>query len=786
MSSGSNGSNSLIPISTGGGLQQQGSIDWVRLIGSSVSFSVEFLVRLSNGGVETLTVCAAEAVLSRLRLGPHGELRLQEAVAQLKAFSSFNKALWFGFGVKHVIRQLAESSEGLNCIAVCAALVEAYSPLDSAKILREMLLINNAPDRLTPSLRQWICLVEMCAGALASTDFGVTVHNITRLCLTDGTSSLRIRSEPAAIAQALNSIIMVSNGSLDRVQLLGGADCGWIAAFSSWLLDVLVEVRDVSGQTLYRSGPEDTRRVEDAKVLVIYGDPSITELQIMKRCFVIPGGQLLVRDNLQQGIRQEALDGDLFSYGRVSWSSLLKDTFGKPMRDLIDGGLATLCGTALGCAARIFTSIITDDRDLPDYAYAKYRQGWAYINFASHGPGFINTIRQFLPELSESERLMDAIEFSSVSTYIEAVGKYEQAIHVIASACSCNVCTFSSEALSNPDLPPNQPFCQTILVEVISELVQIISSLSVSTTIFPARSGVEDLYWHRWEPDRRYQGWSYVYKGLLEHRSPNDVLISAKHLFSGRYGKNDPIDPSAKASGGLCFVTDTLIHISANQEQCNHLHIIPGRIEWKGNIFDETIDYPYEENFPGGPQYLAISGTTISSTSCIDLEDTSSPDITCQLEIEENGGNHARSINVAYRIATSNGRFRIGPSAITRQIRSAITAKDCKGRSCGPVSPFDLFCIRGEGLVANDGVTHVQGIPLVRVHTDSVPAQWVVLSQDSLYTSLPLDFRLQPTWATVVLQDRQCLHCLLMSTIQGPRSKHNRSDARTVCIVTRL
>ena len=89
MTSGSNNSYSLIPSSIGGGLQEQGSIDWVRLASSSVSFSVEFLVRISSAGVETITICAAEAVLSKLRLGPDGELRVQEAVAQLKAFSSF-------------------------------------------------------------------------------------------------------------------------------------------------------------------------------------------------------------------------------------------------------------------------------------------------------------------------------------------------------------------------------------------------------------------------------------------------------------------------------------------------------------------------------------------------------------------------------------------------------------------------------------------------------------------------------------------------------------------------
>ena len=128
---------------------------------------------------------------------------------------------------------------------------------------------------------------------------------------------------------------------------------------------------------------------------------------------MICSGELLIRDDLGQ----EHTSGDVSSYGRVPWSSLLQDTFWKPIRDLIDGGLTTLCGTALGCAAQIFTDIITEDRDLPHDAYPKYRQGWAHIVPSSHGRRFINTIRRYLPELAESERMIDAMELGSACTY---------------------------------------------------------------------------------------------------------------------------------------------------------------------------------------------------------------------------------------------------------------------------------------------------------------------------------------------------------------------------------
>jgi len=47
---------------------QQGSIDWVALGKSSVSFSVEALSRISKAGVEALTLYAARTIFRQLKL----------------------------------------------------------------------------------------------------------------------------------------------------------------------------------------------------------------------------------------------------------------------------------------------------------------------------------------------------------------------------------------------------------------------------------------------------------------------------------------------------------------------------------------------------------------------------------------------------------------------------------------------------------------------------------------------------------------------------------------------
>ena len=772
-------SRSLVSRQTNGGLQQQGSIDWVRLAGSSVNFTIDSLARMSRAGIEALTVCAAEAVFARLKLGPAGEIRVHEAVHKLKAFSSFSNALWFGFGVKHVIRKLAESSEGLNCIAMCAALSEEYSSVDSAKILRETFIHCNGPMELTPSLRQWINLVEACEGLFAPTDFGVTIHNLTNLCLPDGVSNLRICSDHKAIAKALEGIVLVSNRSIESIQLVGGPDCGWIAAVSHWLLGLLVEMRNSSGEVLFRSPVTESRTKSDPQVVVIYDDPSKVELQIMKRSFLIPSGQLLLHGDL----KQELIQGEILSYGRVPWSSALTDTFGKRIQKLISGGLATNSGIALGSAARIFTCMVTDDPAIPENLYEMYRRRWVYVNSSSHGRGFINTIRQQLPEIARSQAVMDAMEeASSTSTYLEAIGIYEQTMDLITAACNCNGCrTYSPE--EDVELDQNQPFCQPVLVEVITELVQMLSNISMAVPVLATRAGLEMLYWARFTNERRKEKWSHVNKGLLNYRDRRPI-ISAKDLFSGRSRKSFLGPHAAIASGGLCFYIDTLVNISANSEQCYLVHITPGRIEWGNSIHERITDLPREHtntNELCHNAYKAISESTVSSSSCSALKDSASSDLTCNLLIEEDSVSLYKNIQTAYHISTAKGRFMIGPCMIATDIANALSSKDCKGHECAKMPQFNVSLLQGEGLMVNRGNLTTPTLPIIRILPKHIAAQWVAVSQNFLITTQDQTVFQLGKQVVNFLQGNRCWYCLMTEALQGSR---RWSDRRSVCIVT--
>lgn len=235
-----------------------------------MEFTVETLSRISKAGVESLTLCAANAIFRRVELGALGEGRVLDASGRVGTFSSANNALWFGFGTKSIVRALAESSEGLACIGICSCLTEEFSSETSAKILRELFLLYHPPVELTPSLQQWISLLEASSGLFTSSHFGHTLYGLSRLCLTEDQPNIRYSSSTESIAAVLKELFDVSTGNTAKVHISGGADCAWIAAVAHWLLGLTITVHNETGDVIYRSGHWKTKIAQGTQVSIHY------------------------------------------------------------------------------------------------------------------------------------------------------------------------------------------------------------------------------------------------------------------------------------------------------------------------------------------------------------------------------------------------------------------------------------------------------------------------------------------------------------------------------------
>ncbi|KAH8728827.1 hypothetical protein GQ44DRAFT_782693, partial [Phaeosphaeriaceae sp. PMI808] len=265
----------LLSLNSTSNFPQQGQIDWAALSKTTISFTVEFFSRLSQANIEPLTILAITAISKQIHIQRLGEQRILDAIAGTRAFSTANTALWFGFGVKHIIRTFSESKQGVACVGLCACLSDEFGTATASLVLSELIKLYEPPIELTPSLRQWTELVRACEGILACTNFGMIVSQLSQICYPLSSRLLdpiyntwSSNSPPRAIAQALKALFEVSNGTVDNISISGGANCAWIAAVGHWLLELQVEMQDATGNILYKPGNPKSSTSQDVQVRI--------------------------------------------------------------------------------------------------------------------------------------------------------------------------------------------------------------------------------------------------------------------------------------------------------------------------------------------------------------------------------------------------------------------------------------------------------------------------------------------------------------------------------------
>lgn len=770
--------------STAVGFQQQGTVDWTRVMSGSVKFSVDVLSRLSKAGVETFTVYAARAIFSNVKLGPNGELRLHRALDTLGAFPSFGKALWFGFGVKHIIWSMQESAEGLNCIGICACLAEGYSTLVAAKVVRELFLLYNPPAELTPALRQWVALVESSAGLLASSEFGLVLHGLTKLFIEDGHFSLRCSGSPKDIALVLKEVFEVSAGRLDRLFLSGGADCAWIASVAHWLLDLRVEVQDQDGTIIYR--PDGTRSESslDSQVIITYYQGHSSELlRVNGKHYAIPRGRLLIKYSEH---------GDIMSFGRVSWGSCLVDTFGSPMRLLL-GSQARITGACLGSAARIFLTAMNDNKQQIDF---EKNMAWSHtfspVAESSYGRGFCLLARRLLPELSQNPVLYLTMEAAFNKEYLEAAQQYSQCYTSLEYLCSCIKCGKNMERESE-----DTTFCLPILISTICTLVRAMSTITIQKDLElqPTRSGLESLYWAQRArgcmPEDSDSDPTYdpVVDGLLKSW-PERTLTLAQILFAGREHDKRSFGAVAASHSGLCFCLNTLTEITSDPQRACVVIVVSGKIEWNGFLYDMVRDQEQDtaiiaEKSDWRIGYNALSMTTIKSYD--GLTDSSTPGLDAELIIEEQHPENT-SISATYRVSSVAfpGRsFSLGAADIWEKLNFAFTPASCEGKKCESLDGFQSVLVKGEGFLLPTPDSQATCLPIMRVLPAKDISVWVALSQ-LILPKADISMFKDPVFYFHRLQGKQCVRCCVMNTENAGISSGRRPEDRCVSIITSI
>ena len=241
-------------VSTGSGnFQQSGQLDWVSLSRSTYTFGLDVLVRLSKAELDPATMAIGLIACNRFVIKAEAQKRIRDALSSLKSFSSYGKLVWFGFGIKPIIKDLAETESGIACVALCACMSVSYESFYVAEVLREFCKLQEAPPDIIPSIHQWKVLVHICAGAVSNSKFPNLLAGLRRLVPRPAGVLFHQPTSTGDLAKAIKTLVDVSNGMLANVTIAGGLDCMWLGAISEWLLALDVEIRLSSGDTVYRS-----------------------------------------------------------------------------------------------------------------------------------------------------------------------------------------------------------------------------------------------------------------------------------------------------------------------------------------------------------------------------------------------------------------------------------------------------------------------------------------------------------------------------------------------------
>lgn len=582
------------------GLMEQGSLDWVVLSKTSVSFSLDILARCSRAGVETLTIAIGQTLFSQFNVPADAQRRLELSVSKLKAFSSAANALWFGIGFKHLIRTMLETEQGAAFVAVSSCLMVSYDQNFSAIVLKSLCDKSSLPEKLSPSLPQWSTFINMCTTAVTSSQFPILVEGFSRLLVSNTTRKEPHRlaaTSPGELASALLEIAQLSTRKVANVTLMGNADCAWLAALAEWLFSLKVEIIDQTGNFLYQSKGERRLNTHEFFQLTIirleHGQNSVPQSLLRSRTHLVPPGDLLF------DLRTET-SYHLFYQGRSEWSTILSDTFGASFQQLLEPEIIPLFSQVLYSGLEIY----------PENDNIECMNPWGdYLSTSDdmqHQRRFLAMLRfaaARLPELAALEKFgrdrsseLDGFDLSrqNYSSLDRVPGPKlgrsmkeikDQSITAefptaLMDACSCDHCNVIDENLpSQASFLIPEPLCLWKIAITTFELIWNLSWLDMDDTIRPSSTGLMSLY---------SKNLSIISdaNGFRNESWAAQVFEKVIKLLTG-FEAQIHKDPSAVAVHGLCVYRPSLEHPSVCVEGQLRLRVVPGQIEWNGKLYDQ-------------------------------------------------------------------------------------------------------------------------------------------------------------------------------------------------------
>lgn len=666
--------------------QQQGQLDYVAMSNSIISCSVAMSQRLAAAGISQITHQAGLAMSTRFCLGQMGQMRVSQALANLRQYFGFERVLWFGFGHKSFLALLTEHQAGVNCAALCASLAEVYGDDQSAQYLQALWRVQGLSETLEPSRSQFRALVSGCSGLLLATPFPDVVRRMAGPCSDEDyrpVSVVNTRFEDWA--KAVDAIFQISKGNLKAIRVYGGRDIAFLGAIAHWLFDLRVWVELPDGTIPFSS----CRSPEHANVYLHYVDVqkgSNALLEISSTTFVLRSIKDLISD-----------DHYCQMTFRIEWKSCLSELFYDEVDEILENVI--LIGKALGGIARIYEALEKCEVDVGGLSRTHF------INYqpAGFGRGFIDNVSNLFPEIGISVFRTAALEVlhtdvpSRVKTICDSVGK------MIAS-CRCYNCNPRKDGDAT-----EYHSCHVTVLLFIRAVANILSHTDIKAPINPSRGRLELIY-SKCLRSRGSATWKKTSSAILELASGlphaevagrleqtyykdfllDSLLQGVTSIFVGpvhekgfdKFGSGrqtgDQPQCTAIVKDGVCLWIEGLQNLSADATSMAYIHIAPGQIVYKDWIYTSIWDMTHASE----ELFNSLSPVDFGEEPTTTLQNEfHQPHFALRILAQERteGG----TIRLVYGLNEKTSERTLQPGIITEQLLMATARVPCsQGKTC--------------------------------------------------------------------------------------------------------
>lgn len=747
------GSASIAPL-----FSQQGQVDWVAFGNTIWSASAAVLQRFSSAGVQPVTYAAGIALASSFRLNQLGRQRMDETLSRLEAVAGFDRVLWFGFGYRGLVKVMAETQQGVGCVALIACLVDSHTEHMTAWILEALWKIQKFPEQYEPSHTQFVALVRCCAGVVARTEFARVVDIMSGHMLHRFREQNKERSQqastPEATAKALQGIFRVSQGTIEKITLLGGPECAFLAAFAYWLLDLSVNVEDDESKVIFTS-VEDPNLAQITIRYISLREVSSTTLQTTSTTFILGSfEEMLIRSPARE---------DLTLLFRTRWEACLSRAFGSRFHELLQQSF--VIGHYLGASARIMSSYAKGE----DVRRADGSVIWLNQEYQNHVPGsfgygFVESVGSIFPELQDTKELREHMLHALDLKTIDAEQMLHQSSLTLKDLCRCEHCG---------DGTTGDRYCFVAMAICIRHLVCTLSCAEWDADLLPSVTGIGELYSsigieieHLMNleeniEDQGTYGLCCSKPPMVRHMA--DTLDDTILIFNGDWrapglSNNSRTQTKRVASsrGGICGFIQSLKSISASADVIRKIYVVAGTIESGDRTYEMVFDCDACQVSP-----LVEEVRYESTTTAFPIEPTQHESIEVTACVTE--ATSDRTLLFYYRFSMPKGFVFVQPGLITRKILKKTVIMRC-GQARTPSEDFPCLMVR-RGWRLTGGMNlewpYRDGISCLLWNYHDDIARWLALAV--FYNDGVKDF--SESFA-VILRRHECRPCCALSTEQ--------------------